>query len=57
MNDNLFNLLAHRFITAIFTPDRRQSKTLILSRNVDQKSLEMEKLRQMATKNTVSSNF
>ena len=44
------------------TPGRRQSKTQILSRNVDQKSLETEffdchllpQWRQMAIKNTVS---
>ena len=43
------------------TPDRRQSKTLLLSTNIDQTLLETEFLiaisRQMAFKNTVSSDF
>ena len=47
------------------TPGRRQSKTLILSTNVDKKSLETEFLiaimspnwRQMTIKNTVSCDF
>ena len=49
----------------MLTLDRRQSKTLILSKNVDQNSLETEfsichlspNWRQMAIKNTVSSDF
>ena len=47
------------------TPDRRQSKMLLLSKNIDKKSLETEFFychfspdwRQMAIKNTVSSDF
>ena len=43
------------------TPGRRQSQTLILSTNVDQKSLEtlfsIADWRQMAIGNTVSSDF
>ena len=43
------------------TPDRWQSKTLILSRNVDKKSLETEFsiaiYRQMAIENTISNDF
>ena len=44
----------------INTPVRRQSKTLILSTNVDQKSLETElsiAICRMAIENTVSSDF
>ena len=46
------------FVTVI-TLDRRQSKTLILSPNIDQNSLETEFLiaRQIAIKTTVSSDF
>ena len=41
------------------TPGRHQSKKIILSTNVDQKSLETEFLvgRQMAKENTVFSDF
>ena len=35
-------LVTSSFVVLIFTPDRRQSETLILSTNVDQKSLEKE---------------
>ena len=52
------------YITAHFTPDKRQSKTIIQSTNVDQKSLETvfdchfpPDWRHMAIENTVSSDF
>ena len=38
----LMNAILVLFQTDIITPDRRQSKTLIISRNVDQQSLETE---------------
>ena len=51
-------------VKLIITPGRRQSKTPILSRNVEQKWLEKvfdchlsPQWRQMATENTVSINF
>ena len=45
----------------LYTPDRRQSKTLTLWTNIDQKYIKMYFLigdwQQMTNKNTVSSDF
>ena len=54
-----------KLLLSIITPGRRQSKTLIISTNLDQKSLETEHSiamlspdwRQMVIENTVSSDF
>ena len=51
---NVLDLHCENMKRFVPTPDRRQSKTLILLTNIDQKLLDW---RQMAIENTVSINF